>query len=137
LFAALAAGLPAAVLITQIQALINTPIVIEAETYETSSDGHDHSTHNHNEAQNVKAEQVASDDAEQKEWGPQDGLERPAYSFLANIVVGVGLFIIGLTFKKAPVGTGRGVFVGSYTRQRGYRCSCRTCCAICRFNNGY
>ncbi len=114
-FAALAAGLLSAVLITQIQALMTTPMIIEAETYETSSGGHDHSTHNHNEAQNVKEDQVASDGAEQEEWGPQDGLERQAYSFLANLVVGIGfslLLIAGLTFEKAPVGAGRGVLWG-------------------------
>ena len=62
-FAALAAGLLSAVLITQIQAFVTTPMIIQAETYETSSGGHDHSTHNHNEAQKDKEEQVVSDDA--------------------------------------------------------------------------
>ena len=53
--------------------------------------------------------------AQQKEWGPQDGLERQAYSFLANLVVGIGfslLLIVGLTFEKTPFGTGRGVLWG-------------------------
>jgi hypothetical protein len=35
LFAALAAGLLVGVVLTQIQALITTPVVIEAEAYET------------------------------------------------------------------------------------------------------
>ena len=114
-FAALAAGLLSAVLITQIQAFVTTPMIIQAETYETSSGGHDHSTHNHNEAQKDKEEQVVSDDAEQEEWGPQDGLERQAYSFLANLVVGIGfslLLIVGLTFEKAPFRASRGVLWG-------------------------
>jgi len=113
--AAIAAGLLSAVLITQIQAFVTTPMIIQAETYETSSGGHDHSTHNHNEAQDNKEEQVASDDAEQEDWGPQDGLERQAYSFLANLVVGIGfslLLIVGLTFEKAPFGASRGVLWG-------------------------
>jgi cobalt transporter subunit CbtA len=114
-FSALAAGLLSAVLITQIQAFVTTPMIIQAETYETSSGGHDHSTHNHDEAQNDKEEQVASDDAQQEEWGPQDGLERHAYSFLANLAVGIGfslLLIVGLTFEKAPFGASRGVLWG-------------------------
>jgi cobalt transporter subunit CbtA len=114
-FAALAAGLLSAILITQIQAFVTTPMIIQAETYETSSGSHDHSTHDHNEAQNDKKEQVASDDAEQEEWGPQDGLERQAYSFLANLVVGIGfslLLIVGLTFEKSKFGTSRGILWG-------------------------
>ena len=114
-FAALAAGLLSAVLITQIQAFVTTPMIIQAETYETSSGGHDHSTHNHNEEQNDKEEQAASDDVEQEEWGPQDGLQRQAYSFLANLVVGIGfslLLIVGLTFEKGPFGASRGVLWG-------------------------
>jgi cobalt transporter subunit CbtA len=113
-FAALAAGLLSAFLITQIQAFVTTPMIIKAETFEISSDDHDHTTHNHNEAQNDKKEQVVSDD-EQEEWGPQNGLERQAYSFLANLVVGIGfslLLIVGLTFEKAPFGNGRGVLWG-------------------------
>ena len=114
-FAALAAGLLSAVLITQIQAFITTPMIILAETYETSSGGHDHATHDHNKVQNNKDRLVAGDDAEQEDWGPQDGLERQAYSFLANLVIGIGfslLLIVGLTFEKAPFGNSRGVLWG-------------------------
>jgi len=114
-FAALAAGLLSAVLITQIQAFITTPMIIKAETYETSSGGHDHSTHDHNKAQTHKEGQIVGGDAEQEEWGPQDGLERQAFSFLANLVVGIGfslLLIVGLTFEKAPFGASRGVLWG-------------------------
>ncbi len=109
--AAIAAGFLAAILITQIQALVTTPMIIKAETFETSSEGHDHATHDHNNGE----EQVASDDPESEEWGPQDGLERHAYSFLANLVVGIGfslLLIVGLTFEKKPHGTGRGILWG-------------------------
>lgn len=114
-FAAIAAGLLSALLITQIQAFVTTPMIIKAETFENSSGGHDHSTNKHKDAQKDLKEQVASDDAEHEEWGPQDGLERQAYSFLANLVVGIGfslLLIVGLTFEKAPFGNGRGVLWG-------------------------
>jgi len=109
--AALAAGLLSAVLITQIQALVTTPMIIKAETFETSSDGHDHATHDHSN----KKQQEGNDDSEAEEWGPQDGLERHAYSFLANLVVGIGfslLLIVGLTFEKSPFGVGRGILWG-------------------------
>jgi cobalt transporter subunit CbtA len=114
-FAAFAAGLLSAVLITGMQALITAPMILEAETYETASGDHDHSTHEHIETASNAEAQVASDDVAQEEWGPEDGLERQAYSFLANFVVGIGfslLLIVGLTFEKGHVGTGRGILWG-------------------------
>ena len=109
--AALAAGFLSAVFITQIQALVTTPMIIKAETFESSSEGHNHATHDHNS----EKEQVVNDGPEPEEWGPQAGLERHAYSFLANLVVGIGfslLLIVGLTFEKTPFGAGRGILWG-------------------------
>jgi len=98
---ALAAGLLSAILITALQSVTTAPMIVEAETYEVASPGHDHATHDH--------------DAEVP-WMPADGLERMLYSLLANFGAGVGfslLLIVGLTFDLPAVGAGRGVLWGT------------------------
>ena len=98
--AALAAGLLSAILITALQSVTTAPMILEAETYEVVSPGHDHSAHDH---------------GAEVPWMPADGLERMLYSLLANFGAGVGfslLLIVGLTFDLPAVGAGRGVLWG-------------------------
>ncbi len=114
--AALAAGMLAAVLITGLQAVITTPMILEAETYENAGGGHDHGSHEHSEATDGQAAAPANEEVEEEEeWGPQDGLERLLYTFLANIVAAIGfslLLVVGLTFDKSSSSPEHGILWG-------------------------
>ena len=104
--AAIAAGLLSAVLITGMQALVTTPMILEAETYEITDPSHDHGGHDHG------ADAV---EPAQEEWMPEDGLERMLYTLLANCGAGIGfslLLIFGLSFDLAAANARRGVMWG-------------------------
>ena len=97
--AALVAGLLSAVLITGLQALITTPMILQAETYEVADPSHDHGAHEHG----------------QVEWKPAEGTERMLYTLLANCGAGVGfalLLVVGLSFDMAAASAVRGVIWG-------------------------
>jgi cobalt transporter subunit CbtA len=89
LIAALLAGLVAGLAAAAVQLHKVTPLILEAETYEGSAagghshveEGHDHGTGDHEHAA----------------WAPEDGLERSAFTVLANILIGVGwaLLLVG------------------------------------------
>jgi len=101
---ALVAGLLAAVLITGLQALITTPMILQAESYEITDPTHDHGAHDHGDHEHGPAD-----------WSPAEGTERMLYTLLANVGAGVGfalLLVVGLSFEKASVGTGRGILWG-------------------------
>jgi cobalt transporter subunit CbtA len=74
------------------------PLILEAEVFEVA----DHSEHSADEAT----------------WSPEDGLERTAYTVMANLVVGVGFglllvgaFVLAETAGR-PIGTFRGLLWG-------------------------
>jgi cobalt transporter subunit CbtA len=99
--AALAAGLLAAILITGLQSIITTPMILQAEVYEAADTSHDHGT---------------TDNAQHEtDWMPEQGMERLFYTFLANCGAGVGfalLLIVGMSFNLGALGGGRGVMWG-------------------------
>ncbi|MDH3742661.1 MAG: CbtA family protein [Hyphomicrobiales bacterium] len=89
LFAAILAGIAAGLVMSVIQHVRVTPLILQAETFEagpaaTSSDGHDHSH---------------GDEA----WAPAAGFERTAFTFIANIVTGAAF---GLVLAGAAMLTG-------------------------------
>lgn len=98
LFAAIAAGLIAGVFTTAVQAVKVVPLILLAETYEaqtpaeaapatgaaTSSDAHDHSPKAHDHGENASAHHH-----DHSGWAPSDGIERTAFTLLANILAGV------------------------------------------------
>lgn len=75
LLAAALSGLFAAVLLTVVQAVWVTPLILEAETYES----HAATEHHH---------------GEDEEWSPADGMERTAFTLGANLVMGVGYSLL-------------------------------------------
>lgn len=91
---ALAAGAIAGLGVTALQQLTTTPLVYKAESFEKAGAAHAHHGH------------AASPDAA---WAPSDGLERIAYTALANVILSVGfaLLLVGcLRLHGRPV-TGR------------------------------
>ena len=91
LSAALAAGFLAAVVATGLELALTSPLIVEAERYETPAPGHAaqalpivlaHSGHDH-----------AAPDAA-PEWQPAPGFQRMAFTGLATLVGGVGWALI-------------------------------------------
>lgn len=73
---ALVAGILGGLFVTAVQGIAVTPLILEAETYETAGAadaGHDH---------------------EADAWAPADGLERTAWTGAANVVTGVGFALL-------------------------------------------
>jgi len=98
-FVAALTGLIAGALVTVAHEFSTVSLILEAETYETAGDaapsdgtvaataetavatgGHDHDAAGH------------SHDGE--EWAPADGFQRTAFTFLANIVTGIGFALL-------------------------------------------
>lgn len=98
LLAAALAGLFAACLLTVVQAVWVTPLILEAETYE--SRGGESAEHDH---------------ADHEEWAPADGWQRTAFTLAANVVMGVGygLLLIGVyVLWRQPGGLWSGAAFG-------------------------
>jgi predicted cobalt transporter CbtA len=94
----LLAGVLAGALVSAAQMVRVVPLILEAEVFEVA----DHSEHSADEAT----------------WSPEDGLERTAYTVMANLVVGVGFglllvgaFVLAETAGR-PIGTFRGLLWG-------------------------
>ncbi|HEY0526920.1 MAG TPA: CbtA family protein [Stellaceae bacterium] len=99
LFAGIIAGVAAGCVVTLLQMVKLTPLILAAEVFEdaaphnhaaadaatTSAPGAGHSGHEHGAA-------VATGAG--TEWQPADGLERTAFTLLANIIVGAGFGLL-------------------------------------------
>ena len=87
-FAAALAGLLAGLVATVVHAFGTVPIILAAETFEASGDAapvaHGHS---HGEA-------VGGHDNSGGAWAPADGMERTAYTALADILTGIGCALL-------------------------------------------
>ncbi|SDH23522.1 cobalt transporter subunit CbtA [Pseudomonas flavescens] len=102
------AGLLAAIVLTLLQSLWVTPLILHAETFEVAEPAsaveHSHDT--------ASAAGDHSHDVEA--WAPQDGWQRLLSTGLSNLVVGVGfaLMLAGLFVLRAPEKTWQGLLWG-------------------------
>jgi cobalt transporter subunit CbtA len=114
ILSAAAAGVAAGLVTAVLQHVTTTPIIIEAERYESEEGGHDHAalaveqpdagvvtaTHGHAEAA----------------WAPGNGVERTLYTSLATTVIGVGfsLVLLGtMVVAGVPIGARTGLAFGA------------------------
>lgn len=112
LLAAGAAGLCAALVLTLLQALWITPLILRAETYEdgpaaVEPHAHDVDAHEHAEAGAQHHHDAA--------WKPENGAERTLFTLAANIVMGVGygLLLSGVYLLwRRPTGAAQGLLYG-------------------------
>ena len=83
-FAALVAGVVAGLFVSALQSVRVVPLIYQAERYEVASDD------SHRPAG------AARDDhrEEGKAWAPKQGLERAAYTVLANVLMGIGFALL-------------------------------------------
>lgn len=91
LLAALLAGIAAGLFYGAIQHVRLTPLILEAEKYESAGDGHSHD-HGAAATSPTTTEQAPAPAAEveHESWAPADGAERTTYTFLASIVAAAG-----------------------------------------------
>lgn len=101
LIAGIVAGFCAGVLVSAVQMVKVTPLIIAAETYEQLASA----KAAHPETNILPAKAPIAPKAD-KPWQPADGLERSFYSFSANILTGIGF---GLLLVAGFVLSGRAV----------------------------
>lgn len=82
-FLAALAGLIAGTVMTGLQSFFTVPLILEAETYETAAPAHDHG-----------AAAGAAHTHDEEGWVPSDGLERMAFTALANVVTAIGFALV-------------------------------------------
>jgi cobalt transporter subunit CbtA len=114
------AGLLAAILLTLLQSLWVTPLILEAETYENApsviaAQSHETSqahSHEHEHAHPAAAAVPHSHDSQA--WAPEDGWQRTLSTGLSNLVVAIGfaLMLAGLFTLRAPNKTWHGLLWG-------------------------
>lgn len=103
LLSALAAGLLAGLLTSGLQALTTTPLILQAETFESAAPAvpHDHGT--------------AAHDHDGDAWAPADGVERTLYTTVANVVGATGFALLltaGFVLRGEGGGGRRGLLWG-------------------------
>lgn len=93
-FSAVAAGLAVGIGVTVIQQFGTVPLILKAETFEKTAEPHGHEALaatsqagaiEHNHAEHTHAAEA---------WGPQDGLERNAYTAAANVLTAIGFSML-------------------------------------------
>lgn len=109
------AGLLAAVVLTLLQSLWVTPLILHAETFE----GGDPATeviieHSHADGEQAHDHGVAGHSHDGEAWAPEDGWQRLLATGLSNLVVAVGfaLMLAGLFTLRAPNQTWQGLLWG-------------------------
>ncbi len=105
-FSAFGAGLAVCLAVSALQFVTTEPLILHAEEFEgapapdaAAAPGPEATVHEH----------------EEEEWGPADGIERTAYTVLANLVVGfaVSLMLLGgMAIKGDPIDARRGLLWG-------------------------
>ena len=104
------AGLLAAIVLTLLQSLWLTPLILQAETYEVSEPAAEVAEHSHAAAH----EHADGHSHDGEAWAPEDGWQRLLATGLSNLVVAVGfaLMLAGLFTLRAPGRTWQGLLWG-------------------------
>lgn len=120
--AAVFAGLASGLIVAGLQAHFATPLILQAETYETKDGGHAHVHAPGEPAHTHEADAAAGHDHHAGEWQPGEGFERFAYSALATVATAIGyalllaalLFVLGVPMEtRTLVAWGLGAFVAT------------------------
>lgn len=117
LLAAALTALFAALMLTIVQAIWVTPLIQEAESYESTRDttaSADQGAETHSVEQHAESHGFA-EHGDEGEWQPADGWQRTAFTFTANLVMGLGysLLLMGAYLLwRQPSGLWSGVAFG-------------------------
>lgn len=98
-------GLLAALLLTLLQSLWVTPLILQAETYENNAPSAEHHAHD---------DGVAAHTHDAEAWAPEDGWQRLGSTTGSNLVVAVGfaLVLVALYSLREPRTLGTGALWG-------------------------
>lgn len=98
-------GLLAALLLTLLQSLWVTPLILQAETYENNASSAEHHAHD---------DGVAAHTHDAEAWAPEDGWQRLGSTTGSNLVVAVGfaLVLVALYSLREPRTLGTGALWG-------------------------
>ena len=106
---ALAAGVLAGIFLWGVQMVTTTPLIIQAEVFESGgmeADGHSHDS---------AAEETDGHSHDEEAWMPDEGFERHAFTLLTSILMGAGFgFILTAVFalRGRDVGLNEGILWG-------------------------
>jgi cobalt transporter subunit CbtA len=109
-FVSLCAGVLAGLLLAAIQQFSTVPLISRAEVYEQAegAPAHDRAAaaHDHDGALATAAGAEDAAAAPAEEWVPSDGLERIAYTVLADVLAGIGFALILVAVSELRGGLG-------------------------------
>lgn len=103
LLAAILAGIVAGLAVSVVQEWRTTPLILEAEKYETAV--------RQEPAEDPQASQTPAADS----WAPADGLERTAYTTVFNVLFGVAYALVAsatVLLTRLPLTAGNGALWG-------------------------
>ncbi|MFJ3053347.1 CbtA family protein [Pseudomonas nitroreducens] len=108
------AGLIAALVLTVVQLLWVSPLILKAETYEKAEPAAALVEENHEHAHDHAAGAVAAHEHDVEAWEPEDGWQRILSTTGGNLVVAVGfaLMLAGLFTLREPGKTSEGLLWG-------------------------
>ncbi|MDB6100058.1 MAG: cobalt transporter [Gammaproteobacteria bacterium] len=90
ILSAVVAGIVAALLLTTVQSVWVTPLILQGETYEDAAEA---AVSHHDSAPSS-----AGHHHDPAAWKPQDGLQRTMFTFGANLLMGVGYAFVLVAF---------------------------------------
>jgi len=102
---ALCAGLASGILVTMAHQVATVPIILKAEIFEKAAE-HTQPAHEH---------QATPSSEQATAWEPENGIERTAYTVLADLLTGIGFALLlaaGLTLRGGAVTWRTGLFWG-------------------------
>ncbi|WAJ26327.1 CbtA family protein [Antarcticirhabdus aurantiaca] len=103
-FLAALAGLVAGLALALLQTFTTVPLILQAETYETSAPA-PAADHSHAAGTPAHDHAAPAEDAHGHDgWMPADGFERFAFTLGANIVSGIGFALLLVTLSEASGG---------------------------------
>lgn len=117
---AFGAGLAACVVVSALQAFTTEPLILHAETFENAGEATPHA-HDAVAAAGAALPTASAEAAipahvhDEEEWAPAAGLERTAYTLLANFLVGVAVSLMllgGMALKGGPIDARQGLLWG-------------------------
>jgi len=111
IYTALAAGMVAGVFLWAVNMISTTPLILAAEVYETQDHHHGQAAAPHDHPEKATAEKEGA----AEEWAPADGLERTAYTLLADLVTAIGfafLLVAAIHLRDRAIDWRQGVMWG-------------------------
>jgi cobalt transporter subunit CbtA len=106
-FSAFGAGLAVCVAVSALQFFTTEPLILQAEQFEGAEAlAHEHNATTTGGSIVLVHEVVGGHEHDEEAWSPADGLERTAYTVLANLVIGVGVSLMllgGIVLKGDPI----------------------------------